>query len=60
MLESPCAFTHEFVIAHLDGRVDHVGGYDAEGCRNALIAFQRHIRRQWSRHLRRRATTVRD
>jgi hypothetical protein len=55
---SPLAFTHEFAIAHLDGADDHAGGRDVEFCNEALIAFQRHIRRLWSRQLRRRASTV--
>jgi len=55
---SPFTFTHEFVIAHLDGAGDYVSERDDDGCYRALVAFQRHIRLLWRRHLRRRAPTV--
>jgi hypothetical protein len=51
---SPFGFTHEFVIAHLDD----AGGRESESRTAALVAFQHHIRRLWSRHVRQQATTV--
>jgi len=55
---SPFAFTHEFVIAHLDGA--DFRDRDVDSCYDALLAFERHIRRLWSHQLRRRAKTVPD